>query len=289
MPKMNMKATVKSLRKKGYTPIPLVDKIPRFKGWNHMSWDEINKLGWAWRRATDVGIRTDAPLFIVDVDVKQGDGFQELADKFGIDYVPDYYTPSGGGHYLFRLPNDAPPLFCNRKIGDFIDTRSEGHTENGKPTRGQARVPWGEEINVPPIRLLEELPADIIDAVRWVERDALPSRDPTFFEKRVPIGGKDSATESYWEAVVSGDWAANGRNNGVVRLGFIAARLAACAEAHGRAHRIAATKSEYFADAEQNAQLAGLDEARKELEREFDNGWNEGLRVGPNCPPLRGI
>lgn len=84
--------------------------------------------------ANNYGVAMGGGVFVLDVDTKKGDGFDELEDLErvhgnGHTLPPTLtvFTPSGGAHYYFAYDPEAHDVRNNQgKLGDNLDIRGDG-------------------------------------------------------------------------------------------------------------------------------------------------------------------
>lgn len=111
---------------------PTKDKNPMTSnGFKDASTDvTVIKRWWARNPYANIGIRTGkaSGLFVLDVDVKNGDGFEslkKLTDVYGeLPETRTHRTASGGKHYLFVCPPEEVGSSRDR-IGTWLDIRCE--------------------------------------------------------------------------------------------------------------------------------------------------------------------
>ena len=337
--RLSVGATAALMQRLGYHVHPLCTprcgcasrgKVPHLRGWDSLPGDS-RALQPDQFDGKNIGVRVDAPLLIVDCDIdtdhpcgpqcsedcnKNGvHEFTAMLEEHGVEIgwgkqaYPMLITGSGGLHFWFRLPDGAPDLHCNRKLGAHIDTRTEGRNNSGKQAkRGQAVIPpslhhsgndymWLiPETKLPGIDQLPECPPFIIDALRYVEPP--PSARPvTEYEHALvefqhangsaPKRGEfDRASGAYWEAAINNlqhTGAGEGRNKSVYSLGRLAGRMTNCAEAHGPAHRTMPPVARLYQDVARAAVASGLPE--DDLLRQFTNGF-EQAEGDMKCPDM---
>src|SRR5690606_18352239 len=101
---------------KGYKIIPLRrnQKIPAISNWQDRATDDPDQLK-AWLshyNSQEIGLGTGDQngIFVRDIDVKGKNGLEtmkRLSNKYGnLPKTPSQRTPSGGYHYIFKLPKD---------------------------------------------------------------------------------------------------------------------------------------------------------------------------------------
>jgi hypothetical protein len=133
MPGFNEDAGLNALQAHGVRLLPLRpgEKCPAIKAWQERATSEptaFTRLTAA-RPNSNVGAVTgDAGLFVLDIDVKHGDGFAELRtleDQFGT--LPKTWrcrTPSGGAHLWFRA--HGVEIGNRTNIVPSLDVRGKG-------------------------------------------------------------------------------------------------------------------------------------------------------------------
>lgn len=163
-------------------PIPPGEKYPKGLGrWQSKATNDAGTLR-TWLEDTDNGIgwvmgtqANGMRLIGVDVDVNDGkrgkQNLQELLKEWGPEVQVAFgstvtaRTGTGGYHFIFELPQDAPAL-TNGKLTEHVDTRGEGGFlvvaptihPNGQPYRWVTdKEPWTIDPVLAPYPLVEAL------------------------------------------------------------------------------------------------------------------------------------
>ena len=149
------------------TPDGSAGKHPRLNNWTKEASSDPSKIE-EWIASfpdANLGVCTGDLFFVLDVDPRHGgnDSLAELIETHGeLPTTVQATTPSGGSHYLFKMPAHAVTNSAG-KIGDGLDIRGTGGQIVVAPSRtavGQYRwvnAPWKTEIAEAPAWLLEEL------------------------------------------------------------------------------------------------------------------------------------
>lgn len=148
-------------------PCPSPGKHPRLKDWPAQATSDAGAIEAMAARfpGCNWGIATGAAsgFFVLDVDPKNGGDvtLAELVAKHGpLPRTVKQETPSGGAHYLFKLPKHP---VSNARVGDGLDIRGDGGQIVAAPSTtptGQYRwalPPWEAPIADAPAWLLERL------------------------------------------------------------------------------------------------------------------------------------
>ncbi|HYO52162.1 bifunctional DNA primase/polymerase, partial [Archangium sp.] len=138
-------------------------KHPRQYDWVNLASSDPDALA-EWRArypGANVGIATGfaSGFFVLDVDPKNGGDatLARLLSEHGpLPVTAQQATPSGGAHYLFRMP--AHPV-SNAKVGEGLDIRGDGGQIVAAPSRTTAqyrwvRAPWDTPVAEAPAWLL---------------------------------------------------------------------------------------------------------------------------------------
>lgn len=151
----------------GYKLIPLRrnQKIPAISNWQDRATDDPDQLkAWLSQYNTqNIGLVTGDQngIFVLDIDTKHGakglETMKALIDKHGhLPKTPAQRTPSGGYHYIFKLPKDVHIQNSASVIGPGLDIR--GH--NGFIVVSPSRTEEGEYVWLEGRSILELPPAD---------------------------------------------------------------------------------------------------------------------------------
>src|SRR2546426_5189195 len=99
-------------------------KHPRERGWVDNPIRTVEELAARWERAQgipDLGVMPDNELLVIDVDRKNGkrggETLAALEGEHGPLGKPDQITPSGGWHFVFRLPPGTDPATLPNRSG----------------------------------------------------------------------------------------------------------------------------------------------------------------------------
>jgi len=104
---------------------PLTGKKPILTDWTNQASNNPEKLS-EWSKSTnDFGIVTGDGFIVIDVDVKDYNGFANLAAK-GLELVPtlSQVTSSGGAHYFYKTSKQIKN--STSKIAKGVDVRGIG-------------------------------------------------------------------------------------------------------------------------------------------------------------------
>ena len=284
--------------------------MPHQRGWNEGGVKTREWIADAFarpRQTSNIGIRCVPELLILDCDVhaEGAAGHVELYELYadnGLDAPdPTLLTGGGGVHVWLRVPDDAPPLFCNRKLLPNVDTRTGGLDRTGRMAKvGQVVVPpslhtsgdeyrWRRDQLPPALADLPEAPGFILEALEWEPSGRTagrPPRDDAQWEAAPTSDGFDHATGGYWRKAVDalaamepGGEGRRGRNTTLFALGATARRLA-----NAEPQRRVPGKAAMMADALAAARAAGLPD--DDLARQFENGWRDVGSADVNWPPI---
>ncbi|WP_375274972.1 bifunctional DNA primase/polymerase [Methylorubrum thiocyanatum] len=174
-------------------PIPFREKGPRLRNWpDHAGTTiETHRIWFPDGIETNVGLATGkkSGVFALDIDRKH-DGLGSLADLVQahgpLPTTAMQETPSGGKHYLFRLP-DGVTIGNAQSIRPGIDIRGEGgvivvapsiHPNGGRYAWAERLAPW----EVP----VAEAPTWLIDLMRSRSRPEKPAQ-PTAKSTRIVV------------------------------------------------------------------------------------------------------
>ncbi|MFE8600242.1 phage/plasmid primase, P4 family [Archangium violaceum] len=164
-------------------------KHPRLRDWvDQASKDTATLARWAEEfPIANLGIATGSAsgFFVLDVDPKNGGDvtLARLEEQHGpLPVTATQATPSGGFHYLFKMPDHG---VTNRRVGQGLDIRGNGGQIVAAPSRTHAgmyrwtRAPWDTEIAVAPAWLLARLAAGpALSSTRPLERGTFPPATP---------------------------------------------------------------------------------------------------------------
>ncbi len=153
----------------GWRLIPILpgEKRPAISDWvNAASNDPAQLEAWATEfPSANLGVITGVSFFVLDVDPRNG-GDQSLAALVAehglLPLTVEASTPSGGSHYLFKLPNFAVTNSAG-KIGPGLDIRGAGGQIVIAPSRTEAgkyqwvHAPWSMDIAEAPEWLISAL------------------------------------------------------------------------------------------------------------------------------------
>lgn len=119
------------LARAGFSVFPLVPngKTPAIENWQNLATTDLQQImgWWASRPTANIGIHT-ANLLVVDIDPDKG-GRESFAALAMTEEFPDTAaskTRSGGTHLLYALPPHTAVKNSVGKLGDGLDTRSQG-------------------------------------------------------------------------------------------------------------------------------------------------------------------
>jgi len=128
-------------------------------------------------------------FFAVDVDRKNGiDGLATWAAMIAgetVDYGPTQQTPSGGLHYLFKLPAGLKVPNNAGKLGPGLDLRSTGYICTGTGYK------WLPDHG--PETPLTDAPSFLIEAIRRMAEK--PALNPA---KKIPTITEETNPGEYW-------------------------------------------------------------------------------------------
>lgn len=264
-------------------------KVPHRKGWNEGGPKSAKWIYSSFRSPSNLGLRCVPELLIVDCDVSEDEqGLEQLRDlhaRHGQEIDNDalmVYTGRRGFHLWYRVP-DGVEVAINRKLGGLIDTR----TANAEKRSGQVVIPPSLHANGRRYTWIQEPPAlaDLPTAPDWMlealapaQPKALPPKPQrTFGDAAADSTGWDSASREYWRNVIDGlaftepgGNGVQGRNAAVFRAGCTARRLH-----NAIPFRAVPVKALLFDDVLRAARSAGLTAKAGELERQFNNGWDD--------------
>lgn len=164
----------------GFVPIPIYDKIPRFKNWQQVRYDpkdpekNIRRISHLYRAGlvNNIGILTGASSGVVVVDIEQSalPWWNELVRiNGGLPETFTVQTGSGGLHIYFRY-NDNLSGFgnMNKILGQDIDYRTNGgyvvFPGSINQKTGQAYLVQSGYINGQPI--IAEMPSWLIELLK---------------------------------------------------------------------------------------------------------------------------
>ncbi len=143
-------------------------KVPHY-AWHHLKLQDRRHVARLFAKGTpNVGVRTDWPLVILDIDTHDGqDGFGDL-EKLAAshDYtIPPLTVVSGGrgAHIWYRLPVNATKIKTNGNLADSLNTRVEGIDNYGISKKGQAIVPPSVHLSGARYEWVNGLPPKMID------------------------------------------------------------------------------------------------------------------------------
>ena len=150
----------------GYKLIPLRrnQKIPSISNWQDRATDDPDQLKvWLSQYNTqNIGLVTGDQngIFVLDIDVKGKNGLEtmkRLITKYGnLPKTPSQRTPSGGYHYIFKLPKDVYIQNSASAIAPGLDIR--GH--NGFIVLSPSKTSEGEYVWLDGRSILDLPPAD---------------------------------------------------------------------------------------------------------------------------------
>lgn len=157
-------------------PIPYGEKRPRLADWPRLASKEAGQHQ-AWFSGLlplNIGIATGevSDVFALDVDFEPGgpETLAELERRHGaLPATPMQLTPTGGRHYLFRLPKGAPIKNSVKTLGAGLDIRGKGgvivaapslHPDGGYYQWGEGRAPWEIPVAEAPAWLIELIRSD---------------------------------------------------------------------------------------------------------------------------------
>lgn len=157
-------------------PIPYGEKAPRMKDWPRLASKDAGQIE-RWFPAgqpLNLGIATGeaSAVFVLDVDVGDNgpETLAELEQRHGaLPATPMQLTPTGGRHYLFKLPEGAPIKNSVKTLGAGLDVRGKGgvivaapsvHPNGGHYQWGEGLAPWDLPAAKAPAWLIELIRAD---------------------------------------------------------------------------------------------------------------------------------
>src|SRR5690606_16258522 len=151
----------------GYKLIPLRrnQKIPSITNWQNQATDDPDQLK-VWlsqSNSQNIGLVTGEQngIFVLDIDTKNGakglEAMKALIAKHGhLPETPAQRTPSGGYHYIFKLPKDVHIQNSASVIAPGLDIR--GH--NGFIVLPPSKTSEGEYVWLDGRSILDLPPAD---------------------------------------------------------------------------------------------------------------------------------
>ena len=205
-------------------------------GWTTRPAPTPQRIAVELRDAERLGVRAGGGLLVLDVDVKDGDGFAALeayAESIGWD-LPAYTVRTGGGgaHLWLRLPegerarngvgkDEASPF------GAGVDWRGDGGQVVTAPSSHDSGKAYEWVDGLPPaISELPAAPAEVVEAVRAKERIAHRARPVSTSAAGFGVGAARSRIERAVADIAS---ASEGERNHVLNaaaygtLGFVKA------------------------------------------------------------------
>jgi hypothetical protein len=184
--------------------LPEGKKAPRERGWQE-GIDTPKELEKRWDSRTDqpnygIVLRAEDRLLLADVDVKNGAPgvatFSEWIDATGLDPKPYSLqrTPSGGGHFLGRIPAGYPTETLPNTGTGGVDLFRSGR----QFVRAPSETPAGGYKALrplPPIADLPEWPVEFLDHLVSIGGKS-KGKGPTPIEDAIPKGSRDNALTS---------------------------------------------------------------------------------------------
>lgn len=120
-------------------------KHPRQNDWPKQATNDTTQAAelFAQYQGSNIGLATGHDFFVLDVDPKNGGDSTLaalLAEHGPLPVTPEQATPSGGSHYLFRMPPGR--TVTNAKAGKGLDIRGVGGQIVAAPSRTTASYRW---------------------------------------------------------------------------------------------------------------------------------------------------
>lgn len=154
--------------KAGFTPVLLnpCEKTPAFKGWQDKSMAEVvGELSVC--SSYNLGVAMPEGYFVLDIDVKNGQNGMATLEAWEAKFGPlkgmlIQNSPSGGFHYLFRLPTGVQ-LKNAVKFAPGLDVRARGGFIAVEPSAVNGSGYWWQDWDV----LTEPIP-EVSIAPDWL-------------------------------------------------------------------------------------------------------------------------
>lgn len=163
----------------GFMPVLLKpnEKAPAYSHWQSMPAATVAQI-LSVSGSYNVGIAIPENYFVLDIDVKNGQNgmatLQAWEDKYGpLQGMPIQCTPSGGFHYLFKLPAGVR-LKNSVKFAPGLDVRTSGGFIATEPSVINGTGYWWQDWDV----LAEPMP-EIPVAPDWLVEKCLKREDLT--------------------------------------------------------------------------------------------------------------
>ena len=175
-----MKAALTYATRLGWRVLPVEPggKRPLIKDWPRLATADAAQVEALWSKnpSANVGLATGHQFFVLDVDPKNGGdvslaGF--VAQHGPLPRTPQQATPSGGAHYLFRMPGGVG--VSNAAIAPGLDIRGVGGQIVAAPSRTDRGVySWV----VSPVIALAEAPPWLLALLRSGPARSSPAGAP---------------------------------------------------------------------------------------------------------------